>query len=205
MKHASCRELYRYWDRIRAGDPAPQRTAIEPADIRTILCDTFILKVDGEKTYPFRLAGTRLCAAFGRELKGKSFVDLWDSLDRGQIDLLLSAVCDDARAAVVGVTAHAHQQRAVPLEMLLLPLRQNGPRYDRILGVLAPMELPHWLGFDPITAQAITSARLIWPDDNHSAAAKIGLQPNMEMPPPTSLAARRRERFVVFEGGKSKN
>ncbi len=105
MKHASCRELYQYWNAIRGPDAAPPRTAIEPADIRTILCDMFILEVDQRRLYPFRLAGTRLCAAYGHELKATSFLGLWDEADRKQINLILSAVafiCQVASANAAG-------------------------------------------------------------------------------------------------------
>ena len=53
------------------------RTEIEPADIKTLLADTFILEKDARGEAVFRLAGTRLCAIYGRELKGFAFVSLW--------------------------------------------------------------------------------------------------------------------------------
>lgn len=182
---------------------APARAAIEPADIRSVLCDTFILEVGRARgDYPFRLAGTRLCAAFARELKGTKFLDLWDIDDRSEVELLLSAVAEDGRAAVAGVTAHSAQRRTAPFELTLLPLIQDGPRCDRVLGVLVPMELPFWLGLDPINALSAHTARLIWPDDQRDRTAQIGLQPEIVvggLPGPEQ----RRERFVVLEGGKS--
>jgi hypothetical protein len=54
--------LFQYWDRLRAGRLAPKRTEIEPADIKTLLADTFILEKDARGEAVFRLAGTRLCA-----------------------------------------------------------------------------------------------------------------------------------------------
>ena len=56
---------------------APERADIEPGAIRQVLGDTFVLEVDGRASHPFRIAGTRLCALFGRELKGESFIKLW--------------------------------------------------------------------------------------------------------------------------------
>ena len=44
MKHDTSRELFRYWDGIRRGQPAPKRSDIEPSDIRRVLADTFILE-----------------------------------------------------------------------------------------------------------------------------------------------------------------
>ncbi|MCW5715318.1 MAG: PAS domain-containing protein [Bauldia sp.] len=203
MKHESSRQLYEYWDRLRSGAPAPQRTAIEPADIRTILCDTFILEAGPRSGHPFRLAGTRLCAAFARELKGISFPELWSPGDRGQISLLLGAVGGDARAAVVGLAGRASQERLVAFEMLLLPLVQDGPRYDRILGVIAPTERPYWLGLDPVTSLTVNSARLIWPDAADAMVRRLGLGRDFDLGSVRLNPESRRERFVVLEGGKA--
>src|SRR5215469_2101579 len=71
MKHAACRELYAYWDERRGKRPAPERAEIEPGAIRHVLSDALILGLDAGTGHPFRLAGTRMCALFGRELKNE--------------------------------------------------------------------------------------------------------------------------------------
>ena len=71
MKHAASRELYAYWQEKRGARPAPERTDIEPGAIRAVLADAFILALDRGAGHPIRLAGTRMCALFGREIKGE--------------------------------------------------------------------------------------------------------------------------------------
>ena len=85
MKHAASRELYAYWQERRGPRPAPERAEIEPGAIREMLSEAFILALDDAAGYPFRLAGTRVCALFGRELKGESFVGLWAETSRPTI------------------------------------------------------------------------------------------------------------------------
>src|SRR5260221_13021391 len=138
MKHATSRELYGYWDRLRRGQPAPQRSEIEPSDIRRILADTFILEVADRETYTIRLAGTRICALYGREIKGTNFLDLWANEDRQAIATLAAAVSSDAAAAVLSLKGHTQRRRSLGCELLLLPLRQGTAGFDRILGSLAP-------------------------------------------------------------------
>ena len=92
MKHAATRELYDYWQRLRGVRPAPDRTEIEPSDLRRSLGDTCILEVDARNESRFRLAGTRVCALYGRELKGKDFLSLWRGKDRDAVATLLAAV-----------------------------------------------------------------------------------------------------------------
>jgi hypothetical protein len=92
--------------------------------------------------------------------------------------------------------------------MVLLPLVQGngGSRYDRILGVLAPLDLPYWLGLDPIRAQSVASARLMWPNEDTLAGARgLVRQPQIELATANASPDRRRERFVVLEGGKTAN
>ena len=76
MKQEGSLALFHYWNRLRGDRPAPKRTDIEPADIKTLLGDTFILERDTRGEAIFRLAGTRLCAIYGRELKGFAFTSL---------------------------------------------------------------------------------------------------------------------------------
>ena len=79
MKHQVTRELFTYWDGLRGGRTAPERSDIDPAEIHQILGDTFILEYENQDSLNFRLAGTRLCGSFCRELKGRSFLDLWEA------------------------------------------------------------------------------------------------------------------------------
>jgi hypothetical protein len=198
MKHPVSRELYAYWNRLRGGEPAPRRGAIEPADIRGVLGDTFILEVIDRPTYRFRLAGTRLCAAYGRELKGRNLLDFWSAEDREGMATLLAAVSEDAAGTVLGVEAASARDQGVGYEMLILPLRHDGPLYDRVLGVLAPMARPYWLGVHPIVRQRITSLRLLWPDEQPQFLRRREPATVVPMPPP----AARRSPLVLLQGGK---
>ena len=61
MKHATSRLLFAYWDGLRGDRAAPERSQIEPGQIRHILADTFILAIEPDGQAEFRLAGTRAC------------------------------------------------------------------------------------------------------------------------------------------------
>ncbi len=232
MKHPSTRELYDYWQRLRGSRPAPERTEIEPSDIRRILGDTFILEAVSRTEYRFRLAGTRVCALYGRELKGKDFLSFWTGKDREAVATLLAAVSQDAAAAVLGMTGRSAHERNLPCEVLFLPVRQKGGGFTRILGTLAPMEDPYWIGIHPIMAQSIASLRLIWPDERphflrrgdqldvevvptatsqaYPLAPRVEARPRPGVParpvplqPWTGHPTRRVGHLVVLDGGKA--
>ena len=90
MKHPSIRELFDYWEERRGGRMMPERAEIEPGAIRRALADTFILSFEPSSGHPFRLAGTRVCALFGREIKGEAFVHLFAHGARREMRELLA-------------------------------------------------------------------------------------------------------------------
>ena len=202
MKHAVSRELYSYWDELRKGRSSPERTDIDPAAIRNVLADTFILSVGqlNEAALSIRLSGTRLNALFMREMKGCSILDLWLAEDRGAVERIFHTVLDDAAPLVAGLRGAPVGHQPVDLEMVLLPLRHQGRTHARILGSIAPVEMPSWLGLVGIEELTLTSLRLIDTAASSEtapwrAAQAIGRVESVATP-------RRYGRFLVHEGGR---
>jgi len=191
MKHAASRELYAYWEALRGRRPAPQRAEIEPGAIRHVLSETFIVTLDRSSGYPFRLAGTRVCALFGRELKGESFLGLWDEASRKTVRNLLGILISETVGTVAGVTAYSGSGEPLDLELLLLPLSAPRPMLARSIGVLAPMQVPPWIGVQPVGGLALGSRRHV------GVGAEKRLLPNFLTPWST------RRGLVVYEGGRS--
>lgn len=190
MKHAASRELYAYWERLRGPRSAPERAEIEPGAIRGALSDTFILGLDRGAGHPLRLAGTRVCALFGRELKGESFLALWAAASKPVISGLLTILADECTGTVAGVTAENARGEPIDLELLLLPLGARRPSFARTIGVLAPLKVPPWVGVSPVGPLTLGSRRHI------GAALEKRLLPRF-------MAPRGRRGLVVYEGGRS--
>src|SRR5262245_39961282 len=114
--------LFQYWNRLRAGRPAPKRTEIEPADIKSLLADTFILEKDARGEAVFRLAGTRLCATYGRELKGFAFASLWKEKDQRLIHRLAYSAFSTKSVVVISYRGMSRNSRFNAFELIMLPL-----------------------------------------------------------------------------------
>ncbi|MET4633700.1 hypothetical protein ABIE08_001613 [Kaistia defluvii] len=208
MRHSLTRQLHAYWQRQRDGRPAPLRSAIEPAHIAGLLGDVFILDASKAQSFPFRLAGTRLCAGIGRELTGESFLSLWRGADREAVRAALTGVTRDAAAVVLDLAGRTGRGSTLAMEMLLLPLSQDGRHLDRVLGLLAPLERPYWLGLHPIPRLEIAGLRWLPVEESQPLAARP--LPAAARPAPreatpavaTQPAGRRRQHLVVLDGGR---
>jgi hypothetical protein len=193
MKHPSTQAVFEYWDRKRGGRPAPARAEVDPTEIRHALGDTFMLAADFVDQLRFRLAGTRICALFGREIKGETFATLWSETTRKSIEDLLTAVTDDSAGVVAGVTARTADASQINMELLLLPLAHAGHARIRALGVLAPAQTPYWIGAKPVTELTLGTLRHI--GDGVESHPAPRLVPSVE-------DVRVRHGFVVYSGGR---
>ena len=104
MKHPSSREFFAYWDERRGDARAPDRSEIEPDAVRGLLGDIFVLSYDAASGYPFRVAGTRVCALLGCDLKDRSFSALFAPDSRGDIQEIIAVVAEELLAAVAGIS-----------------------------------------------------------------------------------------------------
>jgi hypothetical protein len=161
VKLAASRELHSYWNLLRGARSAPERSEIDPAAIRGVLADTFILEVDISRRYPVRIAGTRTNALFLRELKGGGFLDLWQAPEQREIAAMLANVTGDSVAVLAGASACPQGLQPLELELLLLPLRHHGNTHSRVLGAFLPAALPSWIGLLPAAPMSLSSFRVL--------------------------------------------
>ncbi len=176
IRHQANRDLFNYWNRLRADTPAPEQRLMDPALIGEALPDIFIIDVTDEGTYEIRLAGTRLCAFWGRELRGTDALSLWDGQDREGAEMLFFSIVEDAAVAVASHQMTNSKGRTIEMEMVAMPLtRRVGQKtVRRIIGAFVPWSTPFWMGMEPVVHQAIASVRMVWPEN---APALAGREP----------------------------
>ena len=220
MQQTTTKTLFDYWNSLRGARSAPDRRDIDPAQIKSALGNTFILELDSHQEYSFRLAGSHLCSAYARELKGRSFSRLWHPRDRDAMATLTKAVTEDHAVALVTFQGTTPAGGKASFETMLLPIRHNGATDVRLLGAMTAFETPYWFGVQPIVEQRITGLRLIWPDEMPAAtnrardiassiAADIGYTLEKDDGTPRPMAAtvfgrsaRRYAHLAVIDGGR---
>jgi len=194
MKHSASRELFAHWNERRGARALPERGDIEPAAIRAALGDTFILGAEPGEDPRFRLAGTRVCALFGRELKDEAFAALWDGAQQSAMRQLLAIVAEEEIGVVAAARGRTAESFTCELELLLLPLRHRGRPARRMLGALAPLAIPVWLGASRLGPLSLGSLRHLAPALAAAGASRPAGSPGHEP---------LRRAFVVYEGGRS--
>ena len=209
MKHSVNRDLHSYWDALRAGRTAPERSEIDPAAIRHVLAYTFVLGVSGglrpgRRDVSFRLCGTRLNALFGRDLKGGGFSSIWSPQDAGSAEVLLDVALDDRTAVVGAAWGGPRGYEPVALELLLLPLRHHGRTHARLLGSLAPAVNPGWMGLRPAEPLQLASFRSMLGSPSRRGTGSTGLASGDARRPESVLSpvVTQVGPFQVYEGGR---
>jgi len=194
MKHSSTREVFVHWNDRRGTRLEPERGEIEPAAMRKSLGDAFVLGIEPGAEPRFRLAGTRVCALFGRELRNEPFPTLWKDEHRSSIRRLLRLVLGEAAGVVAGVRGRTAEAFSSELELLLLPLSHRGKPGQRILGVLAPFSSPFWLGESRLESLSLGSFRHVGGAVDTAVPSRL-----------TAFAAREgsRPQLIVHDGGRS--
>lgn len=193
MRHPSTRELFDYWNARRQGRVAPDRVDIEPGAIRKILADTFILSHDAGAGHPFRIAGTRVCATFGRELKGQAFLDLWSADCRKQVRDLVAIVAAEAVGVVASTRAMSSAGTTHEAEILILPLSHRGRTDARVLGALATRDAADWLGAATLGDLTLGTLRYLGLEADSAPGIAPAIRPE----------GRIRHGFVVYDGGQA--
>jgi len=193
MQQPTNRQLYAYWDGIRNGRIAPRRFEIEPARIASLLRETFIAECTGLLGFRFRLAGTKICQQFGRELRGVDFLGLWSVADRDAIASLARNVLTDGAVGHGIFHAFTQTHRQASFEFTLMPLIHTAQTVNRLLGAITAIEPPFWLGAEPLASFEVSELHLHWPDGVPAFVSSSG----------TEVVRLARQRFRVVEGGLS--
>lgn len=187
MRHKTTQMILAYFNRVRSGRRVPLRTDIDPTQLKTALPDVFILEVGRSGRMVFRLAGTRVCAIVGRELRGMDFDALWHVPNWHKMKLGAQAVVANRQPLHIDIRSFADEEDRGELEMLLMPLSSRPGAVDRLFGSLVDLSQPPLLG---------ERSRVLWADRMTFIRDDIDLEEEMAGEQETTLS-------VYASGGPS--
>ncbi len=127
--------LFAYWDRKRAGRPMPSRADLDPIDIPSLLAFVGLIDVlESPRRYRYRLVGTGLVNAFGRETTGRELFEAGPARYAGFLSRLYTMCCAErAPLLILGSCRYQDTLAGRAMTHLLLPLSTDGRRVDMIL------------------------------------------------------------------------
>lgn len=135
MKHSGTRQLFEYWSDLRGGRSAPYKSEVTARGIgRTLASNTFILENLADGARRFRLAGSRLHDIFGLELRGMSAQAIMQQESRSRMQSLMDDCLAAPTVCVFTCSAEIQGGDALPIEIILAPLRSDFDQMNRILG-----------------------------------------------------------------------
>lgn len=194
MRYAATKHLFSYWRRLRGGKPAPERVALNPADIGRFLGDLMLLEKGEGRDYRFRIAGSRLCSLYGSELRGRTITDILLPQSDADVAEMISAVTEDCLPVIAGVSVLLTDGASIDAEMILLPLSHEGRTDGRILGALT-FRTQERLAQGACAGIDVLSFRVVHDGDQH------GLHPVEPVLPLGAGVAERRGHLTVLLGG----
>ena len=145
MSFADClddplhRQMYAYWHGKRGSRRMPSRCDIDPTEIPRLLPNVLISEYvpEGERgRWRYRLAGTAVATAFGRNPTGRFIDELTTGDYREFIERIHRVVRDEHRALFCASEYTGTRELLMSAKRLLLPLTTDGEHVDQIISLL---------------------------------------------------------------------
>jgi hypothetical protein len=161
--HPDCRALFRYWESLRAERPCPRKDELDLKQISKIVPYLILIEHKlGAEPWRFRLAGTKTCEIFGREMTGENALVGWDSFEKNVVGKCLEISRNRMQPALVRMRFLGENGAVMAAEMIGLPVQNGKAAPVQILGGLFPFldETPK----RPFSfhRRELISARMVW-------------------------------------------
>ena len=126
-----------YWRAKRGARAMPARRDIDPTEIGSLLPHLQLIDVvDGGVRYRYRLAGTSLVTAFGREYTGRYLDELFAGERLAYAQRVFATVCSRQKPVFLRNRYSTTRDVDMMANRLYMPLSKDGSLESIILGVL---------------------------------------------------------------------
>lgn len=158
--HPGSRALFRYWESVRGERAAPRRSDVDLKQLRPCVGNLFVFERRRE-IYSWRVAGTRVCELYRRDLTGgDSLADL-DTFERATISRFLAGVVDTLQPCVFRFRLNTSERQMIGVEMLGLPMQSGSGDAIHVFGSIFPFRDTSTMTYERITGVELSGARSI--------------------------------------------
>lgn len=153
-----------HWHAQKSGREIPLRMKMDPVALGPALRAIFLLDVLNVDHLSIRLACTRLCELYGRELKGANFLEFWRGDCRRTVRALVSNLISLPAGGILDSQVEFLRGRPANAHFLLLPVADAHGEATQLICAASASPRPHMSGDAPVVRQVLRSVRLIDPD-----------------------------------------
>jgi hypothetical protein len=191
--HPGSRQLFSYWETLRAERACPTREEFEFGPVKLLMPDMIVIDRDFlRNSFKFRLAGSRACGLFNYNLTGMDVMAGWGNFEVDLITRHLNTVLNQKQPAVIRMHLTTDRGHLVAAEMIALPVHMRGSSRMQIIGGIFPFRAAQSLGHGTIAKQELVSTRVIWTEHQAEDNTRSAIPP---------IAPTERN-FTLIEGGK---
>lgn len=187
------------WHALRENHDVPLRRHFTPRLMAEYLPDIFILQQKAKGGLQFRLAGTRLCARHGQELRHQLFTALWPDNYQVETEEMLQIAASDNTPLCIQLSGISRMRRQNNFELVVMPVQHQ----DDIqwIGAIAAHNEPYWLEVDPIHHYQTLQSFPISQHNLQAAKAQVNAA-YMARTLEKRKTATKRNAFRIIQGGK---
>ena len=126
-----------YWERKRGLRAMPSRAEIEPSEMIRLLPNLQLIDVaEGGSRFRYRLVGTAIVAAFGREYTGKWLDELFPTERSKFAEEVYRLACSERLPVFARSTYVTATERELIANRMCMPLSVDGAAVTMIMGAL---------------------------------------------------------------------
>jgi hypothetical protein len=178
--HPGSRAIFRHWEAIRGESSAPHRDDLDLRQLCQFVSWLFIMERSPRTGgYLWRLAGSKVCELWRRELTGSEVLTGLDRFEVETIQRLLDGVSRNLQPCALRLRLTTSLGQMIDAEIIALPLRARDGSIHVFGGVL-PFRDAEALGHERIAGIELSGARTIRtepvPGEHILARAKVPLR-----------------------------
>ena len=160
--HPGSRTIFRHWEAIRGESPAADREKLDLRQLGQFVSWLFIMERSARTGgYIWRLAGSKVCDLWRRELTGSDVLAGWDRFDFETVRRLLDGVSKNLQPCTLRLRLTTSLGQLIDAEVVALPLRARDGSIH-IFGGIMPFKDAETFGHERIARIELASARTIW-------------------------------------------
>lgn len=177
--HPGSRKLFVHWESARAERAYPTREDFALTPVRELMSDMVIIEKDHlRQTFKFRLAGSRVCGLFGRNMTGGNVLEGWDAFERDVIGKHLDLSLRELQPVLIRMRFLTDTRQQVAAELIALPIQVRDSNRVQLIGGLFPFREARAIGHSAIVRRELVSARAIWTEHGHSVRKPMPQMPD---------------------------